>query len=197
MAAGLRFTLGPEATKLALSDDKLSHQEALDNSIAALTKQTGSSEERVTAAENRATQAEQDAKRFRLHSEKMADALDALGNLADAAVYRNKIEVEVAKIFEIHFKAIHKNLLHTSGLIGLNTVEDEERETLIKQMTVNLAELLSGLGERTGTVRERSHDNVETTKKVAKEVNDTRAAVQATNNQEIDLVLGDDGGMER
>jgi hypothetical protein len=112
-------------------------------------------------------------------------------------VRRNTIEVEVAKIFEIHFDAIHKSFLHTTGLIGLNTVEDEERDTLIKQMTRNVAELLSGLGERTDTVRERSDDNVETTKKIAKEVNDTRAAVQATNNQELDLVLGEDGGMER
>lgn len=186
-----RIYLGPEALKLAVKNEgDKAEKELLEKNLTELqTRLQIVTHERDTGVEQLEFLKDQSAQ--------MAGGLEALRDLADAAVYRNKIEVEVAKVFESHFDALHKRFLHVTGLIGLNSVDEEEREVLLKQMTRNVAEVLAGLDQRSDTARERSHDNVQTTKKIAKEVNDTRAAVQATNNQELDLVLGEDGGMER
>jgi len=185
-----RIVLGPEAAKLAMSDGGKGRSDVLDQCIITLQEQAASAEQRAAHAEN-------EAKRYQLQSEKLTNGFDALRDLSNAVVGRNKISTEVARVFEQHFQAIHKSQLHICGLIGLNAVDEEEREVLVKEMTRNVSDMRSDLGDRTGGFSERSRENVEVTQKVVREVNDTRAAVQSSNNQELDLVLGDDGGMER
>ena len=54
-------------------------------------------------------------------------------------------------------------------------------------MRRNVSQILDQLGERTGRARERSRENIEATKRLAREINDTRAAVQSSNTQELEL----------